>query len=116
MAKPNPDNNERQRNVDKENGAPGNMIDKPATDDRSDGSSHGAKTGPGADRPAAILFRKSAADNGKAAGNQKRGSKSLHTARDDELTNRSGKPAPRRSKCKDGYTGKKNSPPAEAIA
>ena len=70
------------------------MIDEPAAEDGTNRGGNGAEAGPGADRAPAFFFSKGAADNGEAARNEKRGSKSLSGARNNQLANRAGASAP----------------------
>ena len=64
------------------------MLDEPAAEDGTECHSHGGKAGPGADGAAAIFFGERCADEGEAAGSEKRGSDSLKGAGDDELMDR----------------------------
>src|SRR6478672_2146048 len=115
MAKRDTDNNNRHRNIDEEDGAPGNVIDQPAAKDRPDRSGNGTKSRPSANCAAAIFLRKRAAYNGEAARNQERGSESLHGAGEDELPNRPGESAPGRSRGKDRHTDQEDAAPSVMI-
>src|SRR4051812_36133337 len=50
------DYDERQRKIDEENSAPGDVIDQPAAEHGADRRGDGAEAGPGANRPAALFF------------------------------------------------------------
>src|SRR5437016_7245270 len=76
----NDDDDDGERKIDEEDRAPGNLLDQPATEDRSDSSSDCAKARPGADSVSAIFLAKGAADDGETTGHHQRGAESLHSA------------------------------------
>src|SRR4029077_17158970 len=69
----NDDDDYSERKIDEEDRTPGNLLDQPATEDRSDSSSDCAKATPGADSASAIFLAKGAANDGETAGHEQRG-------------------------------------------
>src|SRR5205814_1516452 len=63
----NDDDDDGERKIDEEDRAPGNLLNQPATEDRSDSSSDCAKARPGADSASAIFLAKGAANDGETA-------------------------------------------------
>src|SRR5260370_34281321 len=68
----NDDDDDGERKIDEENGAPGEPLDQPATEDWSNCGSDCAKARPGADRTSAIFLAKSAAYDRATAGYEQR--------------------------------------------
>ena len=88
------ENGDRDRHVDEEGRAPGNMFDEPAAHDGADGGGDGGEGGPGADRVAAFVFREGGGDDREAAGDEQRAADSLHCAGGDQLRDAGREAAP----------------------
>src|SRR5207244_9940900 len=94
----NDDDDDGERKIDEEDRAPGNPLDQPAAEDRSNSSSDRAKARPGADSASAIFLGKGAADNGETTGHEQRGAESLDSTSHNQRADSGSETAPRRSR------------------
>src|SRR4029077_15181315 len=93
----NDDDDDGERKIDEEDRAPGNLLDQPATEDRSDSSSDCAKARPGADSASAISREKGAEKEGEPAGQENRGPDPRDSGSHNQRADSGGETAPRRS-------------------
>src|SRR5207244_6071302 len=99
-----------ERKIDEEDRAPGNLLDQPATEDRSNCGSDRAKARPGADSASAIFLAKGAADDGETTGHEQRGAESLDSASHNQRADSRGETAPRRSRAEDDHADDEHVP------
>src|SRR5271155_1181094 len=114
--KRNYDYSDRERNVDEEYPAPGGMFDEPAAQNRSHGRGDRSEAGPCADRLAACFLIERGTDDREAAGDEKSGSYTLDTARDDELLKIGGEATCDGSSRKNSHADQEHPPAAKQIA
>src|SRR5437773_5837202 len=104
----NDDDDDGERKIDEKDRAPGEPLDQPAAEDRSNGGSDGAKARPGADSASAIFLAKGAADNGETAGDKQRRAESLGSAGHYQRADSGSQTAPRGSRGEDDYADNEN--------
>src|SRR4029077_13384663 len=112
----NDDDDDGERKIDEEDRAPGNLLDQPATEDRSDSGSDCAKARPGADSASAIFLAKGAANDGETAWYEQRSAKSLARAGENQRADSGSETAPRRSRGEDDHADNENASSPVSIA
>ena len=116
MPKRNQDDQKRDRKIDKKNGAPGDVLDQPATHHGADSGSDCAKARPGPDGATAFILRKRTTDDGETAGNEERRAESLKRPGSDQLADVPSKSARGRRRGEQRNADQKNAATAVVIA
>ncbi len=108
--------NDCERNVQKEHGAPARVLDQPAAGDRANRRRDGAESGPGADRSPAIRIVERRADDGEATRHEKGRADSLERPAGDQRRRRRRQATEDRRPREDDEAGEEHTLAPELVA
>ena len=106
---------DRERHVQEEHGAPADVFDQPAAGDRADRRRDRAESRPGPDRPPALGIVERGTDDREAARNEEGGAEPLERAADDQRRCGGGQAAEDRRRREEGEAGEEHPPAPELV-
>src|SRR5205085_10461573 len=101
-----------ERNIDKEDPMPRNMLNQPSTENWTQGSCDRGEGGPSPDCFTTRLFVEARADNSEAAWYKRRPGDALNRAPDQQRSDRGRKTTANGSECETDYTKQEHDPAA----